>query len=54
MQHSGIFQFANSINVAVVKWMYSKYVIVVSSATGKDPASEIDRWNKNLKRRCPI
>ncbi|XP_037809240.1 piggyBac transposable element-derived protein 1-like [Lucilia sericata] len=40
MKRSDISQFANS-NVAVVKWMDTKAVIVASSATGKDPIGEI-------------
>ena len=46
MRRNGIFQFTNSKNVTVV--------IVVSRATGNDPVGKIDRWNKNLKRRCHV
>ncbi|XP_049307347.1 piggyBac transposable element-derived protein 3-like isoform X1 [Bactrocera dorsalis] len=54
MNRGDIIQFTNGDNVAVVKWKDSKGVVVVSSQCGKDPIGETDRWNKNMKRRCPV
>lgn len=54
MNRGDICQFTNNENVAVVKWKDTKGVIVASSICGKDPVGEIDRWNKNLKRRSPV
>ncbi|XP_055389991.1 piggyBac transposable element-derived protein 3-like [Condylostylus longicornis] len=54
MNRGDISQFVKNDEVSVVKWCDTKCVTIASTICGKDPVGEIDRWNRNLKRRVPV
>ncbi|XP_036347793.1 piggyBac transposable element-derived protein 3-like, partial [Rhagoletis pomonella] len=54
MARGDMHQFVKDDNVAVVKWCDTKCVTIASTACGKDPIGEVNRWVRNLKRRLPV
>lgn len=54
MERGSMAQFVKDDEVAVVKWCDTKCVTIASTACGKDPVGEVERWIKAKKRRLPV